>query len=110
MTPREELLEQLKAFGDQFRAKERGPRDVPSGPCEAGHEPVTDRVPHTHPDDWDRGRRLLCSTGAGRRSRDGEIALETRQFSRQSWEPLDLSIGRPVFDEDVLTLHVAVFA
>ena len=52
---------------------------------------------------------MLCGTGPGRRSRNDQIDLETRQFSRQSRQPIDHSIGRSVFDDDVLTLYVAVF-
>jgi len=38
------------------------------------------------------------------------VDLETGEFGRQSREELDSPVRRSVFNEDVLTLHVAVFA
>lgn len=38
------------------------------------------------------------------------VDLETGEFGRQSREALDSPVRRSVFNEDVLTLHVAVFA
>src|SRR5437867_5519810 len=76
----------VSSRGERMRAC--GHRDVSSRLREAGHEPVANGVSHAHPDYRDRGRRLLCGTGPGRCSRNDQIDLETRQFSRQSREPL----------------------
>jgi len=106
----EGLLEQLQALRDQLGAEVRQPGDVPTRPRETGHEPVSDRIANDRHDDGDRGGRLLYSTGRWRIRREDEVDLETGQFGRQTWEPLDLPIGRSVLNEDVLTLHIAAFA
>src|SRR5256885_6765677 len=84
--------------------------DVATRPRETGHEPVSDRIAHDRHDDGDRGGRLPYCTGRWRIQREDEVDLETGQLGRQTREPLDLPIGPSVLDEDVLTLHVAVFA
>jgi hypothetical protein len=53
---------------------------------------------------------LPCRTGGGRSARDDEVDLETGEFGRQTREALEFPVGRPVLNENVLTLHIAAFA
>jgi hypothetical protein len=82
------------------------PRDVSSGPRQAGHESVSDRITHSSYDDRRRGEHLLCSEAGGRGSRDYEVELETGQFGSQSREPLNLPVCCSVLNDDILTLNI----
>src|SRR5262245_43998414 len=93
-----------------LRAEERHPGDVPTRPREAGREPVPDRVAHDRHHDGDSSGRLLCSEGRGGIAGENEIEIKTEQLRRQLWESLDPSIRSPVFDDDVLPLHIPALA
>ena len=103
------LLEQLQPLGGKLRAKERHSGNVPTRPSEAGHEPISDWVAHDRHHDGDSGGRLLCSAGRGGIAGDNEVEIEIDELLRQLCESLDLSIRSPVFDDDVLPLHIAAF-
>src|SRR5262245_60461996 len=104
------LLEQLQPLGGKLRAEERHPGDVPTRPREAGREAVPDRVAHDRHHDGDSSGRLLCSEGRGGIAGENEIEIKTEQLRRQLWESLDPSIRSPVFDDDVLPLHIPALA
>ena len=108
--PGKSFPEQLEAFGDWFRAEKGQPRDIPTRPREAGDESVSDRITHNRRDDGDRGGRLLCGAGRWRIPRDDEIDVETGEFVRPTRQPLDLPVCRSILNDNVLTLHIAVFA
>lgn len=84
------------------RSGEGQSRDIATGPREAGHKSVADRVAHHGHNDRDRSGRLLCSPRHGRIRRD--------QFARQPGEPLDPPVCGSVLNGDVLALGIAPLA
>src|SRR6185295_4640575 len=108
--PRQTFPEQLQVLGYQLRPQEGGPREIATGSGEAGHEAVSDRVAHGGRDDGDRLGRLPC--GAGRRGSEGhdEIGLEADELGSQIRKTLDVSVGGPVLDQDVVTLDMTTLA
>ncbi len=104
------LLEQVKTLRSKLRAKESQPGDVPARPREAGHEAVSNRIAHGRYDNGDGGSCLLNGAGRWRIRGENEVDVQASQLNRQMRKALDLPIGRSVFDEDVLPLHIAVFA
>ncbi len=103
-------LNRLQPLGDEFRAQEGRARNIPTRPSETGHEPVANRIAHSHHDDGNGGGCLLCGTASRRSHRDDDIDLETGEFGRQSRKALDSPVRRSVFNQDVLALHIAVLA
>src|SRR5512144_684366 len=108
--PRQTFPEQLQVLGYQLRTQEGGPREIPTGSGEAGHEAVSDRVAHGGRDDGDRLGRLPRGAGSRGGPGDDEIDLETHELGRQIRETLHVSVRRAVFDQDVATFDMAPLA
>jgi hypothetical protein len=86
-------------------------RQVAARPGEVGDEPKPDRV---YSDDEDDGDRRGCRLGRQRRSgtsgHHDHGNLPANQFGRQRRQPIELIVGRAVFDRHVLALdRAAVF-
>src|SRR5262245_7326866 len=91
--------------------KEEQAGGVRARPSQTGDELERNRVEvDAHDDDWDRCRRFL---GGTRREISGckdDIHLETDQLGREVREPIDLSLGVPELDGEVLAVDVAQLA
>jgi hypothetical protein len=103
-------LQQLQPLGGKLGAKKRHSSNVPTRPSEASHEPISDWIAHDRHHDGDSGGRVLCSAGRGGVAGDNEVGIEIDELLRQLCESPDLSIRSPVFDDDVLPLHIAPLA
>src|SRR6185295_5631688 len=102
------LLELFQTLADELRSDVGQPREIAAGVRQAGDEPVCDRIGGRAEDNREDPRRFLGRQGGGCASTGhDDINLERNQFGRKSREPLDLPLGRSVFDHDVAALDVA---
>jgi hypothetical protein len=108
--PGKDLLEQLKAFGYQFRSEEGQPGDIPARPGKTRDQAVLDRGLHGPRDDGDRGGCLLCRASLRGRSRDNQVDLQADELCGEGWEPFGFPVRPAVFNDDVSTLDVASLA
>ena len=84
----------------------RRPRDITARPRKAGDEPIGNRIPGSSEDNRNGTSRSL-----GRQRREcawshDHVDLERNEFGRKSREPLELPLGRSVFNLDVAALDV----
>ena len=108
--PRDSLLEQPEALGDQLGTDEGRPGHVAVRPRQTGDQPVTDRIGHP-PDDDRNGSGCLLSRAARRRAHcNDHIDVASHQVSCQLGQPIQFPIGKSAFDGDVLSLDVTKVA
>ena len=97
-------------MGTNSGARKVNPRNIPAWPCEAGDEPVPNRIGYDPRDNGDCAGRLLGCQGCSRVPSNNDVNLETGQLGHELREPLDPSLRRSVLDDDGPALHVAALA
>src|SRR5215475_8051577 len=108
--PRHSLLEQLQLLPERRDAQATDACDVPSWPREAGDEPRAHRIAHVRHDDGNQAGGLLRRTARLRPRRDKDIDVQLDQLGHEVAEPLGSSLCPAVFDNNILSLHVAEVA
>jgi hypothetical protein len=103
-------FEQFQPLNGKLRTEEGHSGDVSTRSREADHQAIGNRVAHDRHNDRDSSGRCLCSAGSGGIAGNNEIEVETDELFRELRESLNRSIRGPVFDSDVLPLHITPLA
>jgi hypothetical protein len=104
--PGNSLLEQFQTLADELRGEGGQPRDIAARPRKAGDEPAQNRIGSSSENNGDSPGRLLGGQDGEAVCGHDDINLQRNQFGRESGEPLQLPLGRSVFDHDVAALDV----
>ena len=83
---------------------------MPARLCQARDESATARIAHRGHDDGDRAGGLLGSEDDRIPGRHDDIDLQPDELCEKLRKPVELSVRRPEFDDEVLALHVAELA
>src|SRR3972149_4759934 len=103
------LLQQLQLFPDELNRQEGEPRDIPTRPRQARHEPEPHWIAEVRHDDGDRRRGAFGSDGRWLTPRHDDANVETDQLGRQLWESFGLPLHNSALDGEVLALYIAAF-
>jgi hypothetical protein len=85
-------LEQSETFGDQLRAKESGPRNIPAWPRQADDQFIADGIGHTTHNDRDCSGCLFGGASWRRTYHDDDVDLQPNQIDRQLLETIRIPI------------------
>jgi hypothetical protein len=107
---RDHFLREFKPLARQSNGEIRNARYVAARPCQACDESPTDWIARPGHDNGNTARRLLGRGHDGIPDCQDHIDAQPDQLSQKFGNPVELAIGRPVFDDEILTLHVAEFA
>jgi hypothetical protein len=94
-------------FGGQLLGRTGQSGDVSTRACQAGDQPVADRIDRDRNDDGNRRRGVLGRLGSRRTRREDQVDLQINQFGREGWEASRLAFGGPQLDQEVLSQHIA---
>jgi len=104
------FFEQFQPLTAYLGQKECEPCDVPTWTSKAVDESERNGVGNQYHHDRNRRGSLLRSLGRGRSRCHDEVHLETDKLRHKGTKPLFVSIRPSVLNDDVLPLHIAVFA
>jgi len=82
-------------------------RDISSGAPETFHKAAFYGEVRDRHDNWNRLCRTLRCLGIRVDPGDDQVDLEADHLVGQLVQPLGLSVGKPIFDQDVAANHVA---
>ncbi|MDM0107996.1 hypothetical protein QTH97_23815 [Variovorax sp. J22R24] len=103
---RHQFVHQLQALGKDLLAERTDSGDVAAGPRHRHRETHDDRVVDARRDDGHGARRILDSHRCGRKRSDEHIGFEPQQLLCQRRQAVELAVGRPDFEDELLTLDV----
>src|SRR5215475_9721498 len=103
--PRDGLVEQLQTLADQIRNEGGQPREIAARPRKAADEPAGHGIDRNE-DNGNGAGRLLGGAGHRCAADYDDINLERNQFCGEGGEPLVLSLGISVFNDDIATHDV----
>jgi hypothetical protein len=104
--PRNGLREIFQALADEVRIEIRQPRDIATRSRKASDQPGRNRIGNRAEDDRNNRGRLLGGQSRSRARGHNDIHLERNQFGRKGLKRLELALGIPIFDHDVMSLDV----
>src|SRR5207245_9014721 len=103
---RNKLAEQLQALPGEISSVEGQSRDVAPRASQTWDESDSDRVGHTHKDDWHRRSRFLGRKGRRRRRSQDDVDLESHELFGKARKFLEAPIRESKFDGDILAVDV----
>jgi len=103
----DQLPKQFKTFTVDFRPGGRcQPSDVAARPREAFDKPAGDGVGRQDHDNRDRGGGALDGLDLLTRDRHDHLGSELDELEGEFWEPLELSVCVPEFEDEVLSFDI----